>query len=361
MLDRPWVKWLAILLAITAMGSGALLGAIYLEKMRLADMIHALTALAGLGWCALGMIKLWHDAPARWSGLIYGALMLVAVGLWMAWRGATAAAMALAGVTAMAVIFLGGLAILRAALGLISSGVTGVARTVIDEAIRMKVAVIFIAAVIVVLPSMPLVLDPRELLQYRVQFFLTWSLTLTSFLLSLMTVFLACRTITSEVARKQIFLTMSKPVGRFGYLAGKWLGIVLLNALLLSVAGAGVYTFARLLGQRQFALARDAYDQIAVEEQVLTARKSIAPKPPPGMDLAQAFKDRLERLQEQSPHLYGQKGAAASPVVAREIMNQVQAGWLALGPGNAQAYVFDGLEAARQSVRTVQLRIKPKS
>ena len=46
-----------------------------------------------------------------------------------------------------------------------------------------------------------------------------------------------------EIATRQIHMTLTKPLGRVQYLLGKWLGIVLLNAVLLVVAGIATYGF----------------------------------------------------------------------------------------------------------------------
>ncbi len=55
------------------------------------------------------------------------------------------------------------------------------------------------------------------------------------------------RTVSSELDEKQAFLTLTKPVSRAGYLAGKWLGIMGLNVLLLAVSGVGVFAFVKVL------------------------------------------------------------------------------------------------------------------
>ena len=67
---------------------------------------------------------------------------------------------------------------------------------------------------------------------------------------------------------------MTKPISRGQYLLGKWVGIVLLNALLVAIAGGGVWTFARVL---QTGKERNPLDRIEVNDHLLVARDVRAP------------------------------------------------------------------------------------
>src|SRR5580765_5037267 len=126
-----------------------------------------------------------------------------------------------------------------------------VARHMIAEGLRMKIALVFIAILVLVLPIMPFTLAGDGVtLTSRVQSFLTYSLTLAGVLLSLLTLFLSCATIANEIRGKQIWMVASKPIPRWEFFAGKWLGIVLMNAVLLLMTGAAVWGFAQYLSRR---------------------------------------------------------------------------------------------------------------
>lgn len=280
------------------------------------------------------------------------ALIVAVVGLYAA--GAVNAAWSLGGIAAMAGAFLGGLALVKA---LLSAGtpVTGVARALVDEALRMKIALVFIVLLLLFVPLLPFLMDSRELLKYRLQFFLTWSVTAISVLLSLMTVFLACMTVSQEIAERQVHLTLTKPVTRWQYLLGKWLGIVLLNAVLLSVAGAGVYTFAKVLARQP---ARHALDELAVREQIMTARDARGPVPPGEAGLKPMFDQRLAELRAQFPDVYGDP---LTPEQEKAIRQQVMLKWHTLPPMDVGVYKFENLGRARELGPTVQLRVKPKA
>ncbi len=263
--------------------------------------------------------------------------------------------MALIGAAAMWLGFVLGVWCIRA---LLSPGwpVLGVARTLIDEAVRMKIVAVFGFGLLVFVPFLPFLLDPNEQLRYRVQFFLTWALSGTSVLMSVMTLFLACTTICNEIEKKRIFLTLTKPIGRGQYLLGKWLGIALLNLLLISVAGVGIYVFAKVLAQQE---ARDAYDRRAVGRQVLTARRSVGAEPPAGMDLSALVDERYKQLRTRDTGPYPQQDTDTQ--LRRAIEQAVVAKWHTIPPRDTQRYLFTQLHDAKRVDGWLQLRIKPVS
>src|SRR6185369_8941904 len=98
--------------------------------------------------------------------------------------------------------------------------------------------------------------------------------------LAIGTVLFSCFSVSRDIVQQQIFLTMSKPIRWGQYLLGKWIGIMLVNALLISVTGLGVYSMAQAL---RWMRAVDARDRYVVESEVLTAREIAGPEfPAPG-------------------------------------------------------------------------------
>jgi len=254
--------------------------------------------------------------------------------------------------------------VFRLALGLVQyvlrfgGGIAGVARTVLDEAIRMKVAVVFMALLLVVVPILPFVVAGDEPLRYRVQSFLTYSLAITSVLLSLMTIFLACGTLSNEITDKQIFTVATKPISRGKYLIGKWLGIVMLDAVLLTVAGAAIYGFTALyLAQLP---ADNRADAMALREEVLVAR--IASQPEPKVPLEDRVQRKVEELEKTNPEAiiqlgreaaehYGMTGAQQGRLMQwgrqqaySQFTDQVLKQWLSVGPQRTEVFIFDGLK-----------------
>ena len=113
-------------------------------------------------------------------------------------------------------------------------GIWAVARYTFSQCLRMKVAVLFILLLALTLATMALGEDPYKTLADRIRTFLSYSTSLTSFLLSVVTVVLAVSVVSSDVRDKQIFTVATKPLSRWQYILGRWLGVVLLGGILLA-------------------------------------------------------------------------------------------------------------------------------
>ncbi|MCH8159274.1 MAG: iron chelate uptake ABC transporter family permease subunit [Proteobacteria bacterium] len=113
-----------------------------------------------------------------------------------------------------------------------------ISRLTLSEAIRKKIAIVFILMMLFILISLPFVMKGDDTLRGRVQTFLAYSLSSMGFLLSMLTILLACGSVALEIKSKQIQLIGTKPVPRWQLLLGKWLGIVLLDLVLLVIGTA---------------------------------------------------------------------------------------------------------------------------
>ena len=409
MQSRPWATWLSVLAAVIVVGGG-LGGLLYLQNLMPAAFV-ALSVGGSIAyfWLIGGifakaqrryiLLTLLYSAVAVLGGLaatpfysgqamtpffvVLGMTVLVRAAFvyrayadQIAWRpaaviattcidtlffcyacrllGYPGAAIAIAGILAMVVTFTGGLWLVRQ---LLSPGipVLGVARTLIDEAIRMRIAIVFIIMINLLVPVLPYLSDPDEYLKYRIGTFLAWSIWASDIILSLMTVFLACWTICNEARQRQIYLTLTKPIGRAQYLLGKWLGIALLNLLLLGVGGCGIYAFARIM---QTFDPRDEIDRQAVSNEVLTARQTLLPTPARGMSFADLALQQHQLLAKQGELTEEQ---LRSKAIKEHVKSQALAKWHTIPHLGQQTYVFSGLEDVAGRMQTVQLKIKPST
>lgn len=352
---RPIAWWLT-LAGIIAFGEGV--G--FLLSTQGADtaalMIRFLGRAMALGWLGFGLWN-WMEIPIVSRFGVYFVLSLVAAVLWtisraMGWSGAASAIQA---AYILAAMFILGLVVIRF---LLSAGwpALGVARTLIDEAIRTKIAVVFVVGLLLVVPALPSLLDPGEFLQYRIQSFLTWSLVLTSTLIGMMTIFLAVQTITHEIQTKRIFLTMTKPVGAASYLFGKWLGIALLNAVLISVFGMGVYFFATSLASEALTMSPMNDQRIAVEERVMVARQANNPILAGDGEWQMLVQEKIEELRAENPAAYRNITAGVRDTVEHELRRE----WYRLGPRTMRSYQFVNLLPAKERDTMVQLRLSPR-
>ena len=110
-----------------------------------------------------------------------------------------------------------------------------VAKNTIKQALRMKIAVVFIILLLVLLPVLGVSTTGDQTLKGRLQTFVSYGLSLTSFLLCLLTIAISIYTVTNDIKEKQVFTIVTKPIRRFEFLTGKLLGVLLLDVILLFV------------------------------------------------------------------------------------------------------------------------------
>lgn len=321
------------------------------------EFIGGLLGLAWLGW---GLFKAWE---VRWVAQLGIALCFaIVVGLTIRLLLAIEAqAMALtvgsvAG--ALAVLWLGLILIRLLLRG--SHPIIGIARTLIEEAARLRVAAVFVLILLISLPALAVLGDSAERLEYKVQTFLSWSLILVGLLLSFMTITLATRSVTYEIQEKQVHLTLTKPVARWQYLTGKLVGLALLNALLVTVGGLAIYGFSMRLSMSE---AWDLRDEMAVRDQLLSARVSLKPQPADPDALAQQLGERIQALRLEFPETYGSVDDPVSVIpdnLMAEVRNRVIASFLTLGPGESRLFRFEGLDAIYEANQAANERVQSR-
>jgi len=125
--------------------------------------------------------------------------------------------------------------------------IAAVARTTLAEGIRAKTASGFALLILVSLPFFYLTAEGDGTIKGRVQMFMSYSLGFTSFILALLTVFFACRSLSVEIASRQIYSIVSKPIARWQIVMGKWTGVMVMNACLLLIATAATYAGSRAI------------------------------------------------------------------------------------------------------------------
>jgi hypothetical protein len=267
-------------------------------------------------------------------------------------------------IKATALMLIGAFFLVYAMLRLVLGGrwtVPTVARAVMHEAIQLKVGIALLVILLLIIAAAPFVVGEGDKLQYRIQQFITYTLTLTFGVLGFMTILVSCSTLSSEIEGKQIFTVMSKPVNRGAYLLGKWLGLVLLNAMLLGLSGLAVYSFAVFFLQRQPAM--DALDRVSIRSELFAARVATEPTP------ADAMADRIRRDAEQRlEHLRRNQGQAyieergGAEAVLEDYQRQAYTEWRSMGPWNQgrdiSVFVFrQMLPARRHAEATLEVAV----
>ncbi|HAM70245.1 MAG TPA: hypothetical protein DCM86_01200 [Verrucomicrobiales bacterium] len=150
-----------------------------------------------------------------------------------------------------------------------------IARLTWKSAFRYRLFWVLAAVLLGAVVLLPMVVKDDGTVSGFVQILLTYTLSVTLFLLGLSTLWLACGTLARDIEECQIQMLVVKPVARWQIWLGKWLGIVTLNALLLAIAGGAVFG---LLEYRTSKLPPGP--QKVMREEVLVARASYKPHPP---------------------------------------------------------------------------------
>src|SRR5438128_2734376 len=108
-------------------------------------------------------------------------------------------------------------------------------------AVRFRLFLVIAALLVLAVVGLPLVIKDDGTAQGFTQIILTYTLSVTTGLLGLSTLWLACGTLARDIEECQIQVVATKPIARWQIWIGKWLGILSLNAVLLALSGACVY------------------------------------------------------------------------------------------------------------------------
>jgi len=307
------------------------------------------TPFADEPWLVLGaaalLLAIVHFAVfSGLAGPLVGVTTLcAAIALPLALFGRASLAISLAavplGLLAFAIVIRGALAALDWA-----SPVFAIACGVIREAMRLKIAIAFAAIAIVAIPLFPQWIDPQTPLRYQVQTFLARSMDTMYVVCAFLTVFLGCATVAFEIRDRQAWLTLTKPVSRFSYLLGKWLGLVVLNGCILLVATLAMFAFLVQIRARP---AQDMFDALAVRDEVLVARVGTRPEyePLPPAELQEAVNERLRADLNAQADL--RDGTRTEIEIKKQFARDIAGDYLkqlrSIPPGASREYRFAGL------------------
>jgi hypothetical protein len=243
-----------------------------------------------------------------------------------------------------------------------------VAHTVVKEASRLRISLVFIIALLVILPAIPMFLNPEDPLRFRVQTFISRSVGLTFALAACMTLVLSCASVAFEIRDRQIWQLMSKPVSRISYLFGKWLGIMSINAVLLIISGVSIFIYIQFLKGLPTAPGIEGQlDRLSVNDEVLTAR--IAVRPTYDRLTPDQMRQRVDDRINNDPEL--RVLDEVPPALRRDLARQINDEYLLrqrlIPPAqpdqgqvqnNSRTYRFEGLGAARHVQSAITLRYK---
>jgi hypothetical protein len=236
----------------------------------------------------------------------------------------------------------------------------------------MKISGVFIVLVVLLLAALPLLLDDKQALRYRVQNFLQYGTGLSYTIIAVLCVLFSVYSVAMEQRSKVIWQTMTKPVAAWQYVLGKWLGVVSLAAVLLGVTGGAVFLFTEYLRSQpangELSAYRSADESIPItsdreilETQVLTARMGVTFTPlkldPAAVE--QSIEARIKQEKLTRPD-FGDT-AADRAFVREDLMKAVNLEQRTIEPGTDKQYVFEGLAAPRDRGLPIMFRFRPEA
>lgn len=182
-----------------------------------------------------------------------------------------------------------------------------VARQTFLECLRSRVAAVVMIIMLVTLLGLGLFMQDSATLKGRIQTFMAYSSGLLQILLAAMTVLVGSKVVSEDVKSKTVFLLASKPLARWQYMLGRWLGLVMLNAMLIGGSYIAIYALVQYIRScptdvetriaRGEGLSKDEDDdRRAIDNELLTARVARSPEP---IDIEAEVQATVERLQAE--------------------------------------------------------------
>jgi len=170
-----------------------------------------------------------------------------------------------------------------------------VARNTMAQAVRMKIAAAVIFLLLALLPMMSVITTGDGTLLGKLQSFSSYGISLVSFLLSILTISMACFTLSSDLHRRTLDLVVTKPIARCQIVLGKFLGVMVLNLILLAGFACIVYGLTMAMPSLTDS---DPAQQAQAETEFFTARKSVSVQIEADA-VAKRVEERIEKLKKE--------------------------------------------------------------
>jgi hypothetical protein len=176
-------------------------------------------------------------------------------------------------------------------------GIWSIAKHTFAQCMRMKLAAAFAVLLTAALLALPAQMTGDGTLAGQIRAFLSYGTGISLGLLSIMTIFVGASLVSNDIRTRQIFTVAVKPLARWQYVLGRWLGLVLFDAVLLALACVAIYAAAAHMRTKDTTGlgAVSLLDRRIVETEVFAARRQIKPKP---IDMDTELAKRIVTLQE---------------------------------------------------------------
>jgi len=240
------------------------------------------------------------------------------------------------------------------------SGSWAVARNLIREVLRMRPLMAFLAVALggCTLGMAVWLHGAGGPADEKIQTFLSYSLRFSTTVLSLITIFISAATVARDIKRKEVFTIATKPISRERFLLGKFVGLAVLNLLLLAIVGGAVYGLSQVL--RRTEPNTDA-EHTRLNELVFVARKGVKPPLPDiGMQVRQRVeaiveeKVRNETVYKNNPQLVRDMRMKLTAEIGKQLLIQSSA----IAPSGYKIWKFSGIQPQNREQGYMFIRYK---
>lgn len=208
--------------------------------------------------------------------------------------------------------------------------IAAIAWLTVQEAIRSRLLLSLAAVLVAGLISLPLLISGDNTLNGRLQVILNYTLIFSTSVLSVVTLWASCAGFPTEIQDRRLYLVLTKPVHRYQLWFGKWLGIIGINAVLLTLTGV-------MVGMMAWHAVRTSSESPQTRrhahEQFLLTRQSLSPLTP----------DWNAEIREQAALLI-KSGRAPAGMNERgvedELLKELQSARFTIAPENAIRFAF---------------------
>jgi hypothetical protein len=214
-------------------------------------------------------------------------------------------------------------------------------------AFRFRLFWILCALLAAAVVGLPLIIKDDGTAQGMVQILLTYTLSATATLLGFATLWLSCGSLAKDVEECQMQMVAVKPIARWQIWLGKWMGIILLDAVLLVLAGAAIFALLQWRAGRL-----PPGQQRILREDIFVSRAS-AKEPPRNLT---PIVDELVRRAVKDPSAMSGFDLAE---VRKQMTARVKARFTDLAPGVARLWGID-LHTLKDRLRDKRLQLRVK-
>jgi hypothetical protein len=211
------------------------------------------------------------------------------------------------------------------------SQIAAIALLALRNALRSRVILVLLALVLAAELLLPLAIRSDGTPEGLIRLHLAYTLGIASFLLTLSTLWAGCAAISQEADDKTLQLLLVKPVPRLRIWLGKWLALLLVDALLLALVGALSVATLRIQ------IRRAGFDADALSAARQTTLASLQTLRAPLPDIEAGVRAEVETLRARR----ALPENASEAAVLDSIRHAQLARLYSIAAGNSRTWTFD--------------------